>query len=215
MKVKVLKCEASNVWYYNRIGEVFNVREIPNDDVHYLVLDEIIFSDLYDTYFIAKDNCEIVPDEQLIKGEKKMKVKVLKCDNESCWYHKRIGEVFNVKQDPEDKDYWIVLDKVDFYTYPILDDFFIDKSDCVIVSNEVKASEKSIEDYPIADLMLWRNKASARVDEIDIEINEICELMYIWYKKVIKLQKKRKHDIKWIVKLNKILDRKVFKDRSI
>lgn len=56
MKVKITKCSSNNYWYYNKIGEIFDV------------VDNGIFKGQFATlklngYFIDKNDCEIVEEE--------------------------------------------------------------------------------------------------------------------------------------------------------
>ena len=53
MKVKIEKCDMSLNWYYNHIGETFDVVE--TDDIDYLVL-----KDNNDIALVKIEDCEII-----------------------------------------------------------------------------------------------------------------------------------------------------------
>ena len=71
-----------------------------------------------------------------------------------------------------------------------------------------------ISSYPIEDLIEWRDKASARVSKIDKDIIYVQNIIKEQSIKFEKLQRQRQHDIKWIVKLNRILYNRVIKERK-
>lgn len=212
MKVKIVSCNRDGLWYKNRIGQIFKVVCCNSNDFWKIVEDETDFFKEGFVYYILKDDCRIISDQE--QEEIIMKVKIKSCDNDGCWYKKHVGEFFNVTEDrfEDNSDYWAVIDDINCISD--IKQYFIRKDECEIVSDEVKIPERPIEFYPIEDLMKWRNVASARVDKIDSDLVYLANIIKETFQKIWKLKKKRKHDVKWIVKLNKILDYKVFKDRS-
>jgi hypothetical protein len=77
-----------------------------------------------------------------------------------------------------------------------------------------KLNTTELKTYSLEELIKWRNSASSRVSKIDEDVKYLVHVMAETYLKVLKLQRKRKKDVQWIVKLNKALDFKVFKTRS-
>jgi len=73
---------------------------------------------------------------------------------------------------------------------------------------------EDLKSLSIDELIKWRNNASSRVSKIDSDTNYLANVVYDSVKKAIKLNKKRRNDVRWIVHLNKALDFKVFKNRS-
>ena len=67
-------------------------------------------------------------------------------------------------------------------------------------------AEIPIMDQPVAVLIQWRNSASARIDAADHRLVQL-------YTEMRRLEKKRVSDAHWAKKLNRILIRKVLKDR--
>ena len=74
--------------------------------------------------------------------------------------------------------------------------------------------KKAISSYPLESLILWRNTASARVTKDDADLQYIEKCMIELDGKWRKITKKKLNDIKWIKKLNRILENKVFNQRS-
>jgi len=75
VKVKIIKCSVDTYWYFNHIGEVFDVVTIdakdqqptlgqPLDDTEYMHTAE-----KGDVYYIKTDDCEIT-DAQNVEGVK-------------------------------------------------------------------------------------------------------------------------------------------------
>jgi len=73
MRVKIIKSSDNRYWYSDYIGKEFNVEESSND---YIISDNKQvkdYDDTYSFYTIAKEDCEIVVEEEnKLKGEKLM-----------------------------------------------------------------------------------------------------------------------------------------------
>lgn len=54
-----------------------------------------------------------------------IKIKITKCENESCWYFERIGEEFEVLKDGGQMGYLVKKN--------ITINFYVDKKDCKII----------------------------------------------------------------------------------
>jgi len=55
MKIKIITSKSPSSWYYNRIGEIFNVLETNEDKKHYVVHKGRLLDS-----FVDFDDCEIL-----------------------------------------------------------------------------------------------------------------------------------------------------------
>jgi len=97
--------------------------------------------------------------------------------------------------------------------------FDIEKLETMIFRRPIKYKDdvlppEDISSYPIEDLMKWRNTASKRVDKIDEDLIYLENVLDEVIVKTKKILKKRQKDVKWIVKINNILIKKVIKERN-
>jgi hypothetical protein len=87
MRIKVLKCSASNYPYYTpMIGEIFEVqdRDLAN---YFPIFNYGLKATVGNGYNILKRDCEVLPDE--------FKVKIIK--SRGYWYGDSVGEIFTVR----------------------------------------------------------------------------------------------------------------------
>ena len=78
-----------------------------------------------------------------------MKVKIIKSENQSYWYADKIGEVFEVDENFNSRNYRVILKGN-----------YISKSDCEIVENELSGTQQKIVKvcYEVKNMLLEKNR---------------------------------------------------------